>query len=125
MTEADNNTMRNSAFQAFSLADGYRCYITPEFWLITYRDQDLIKIMRNTEARPGFVLLIVEFIFMALWGKRTELRERWALYESQYAADAHELDMGCKAARNRVMEFNFVKTGSKLIPTPKGNDDGD
>lgn len=111
----DFNSIRNEAQQEFRMFGGYRVYLTREAWVITYQDFDLIRVMRNTEHQPGFLLLLVEIIFMLLIGKRTDVRERWALYQNQYQGDAKICDLTMRATRNGVAEFVFNKTASKLI----------
>lgn len=112
---SDFNSIRNEAMQEFRMFGGYRVYLTREAWIITYQDIDLIRVMRNAEHQPGFLLLLVELVFMLLIGKRTDLRERWALYEGQYQGDAQICDLTMRATRNGVAEFVFSKTQTKLL----------
>lgn len=111
----DINPIRNEAMQEFRMFSGYRVYLTREAWIITYKDFDLIRVMRNVEHHPGFLLLVVEVIFMLLIGKRTDIRERWALYPDQYQEDAKICDLQMRATRNGVAEFVFNKTQTKLL----------
>jgi hypothetical protein len=112
---SDFNSIRNEAMQEFRMFAGYRVYLTREAWIITYQDIDLVRVMRGTEHQPGFLLLLVELVFMLLIGKRSDLRERWALYHDQYQQDAKMCDLSMRATRNGVAEFVFSKTASKLL----------
>lgn len=102
--------------QAFQLFRDYRAYITPEYFLITYQDQDLVRVFRNTSHRPGFLLLIMDIMFESLRGRRTALRERWALWNQDYDADAERLGLECRLADRQVLEFDF----ENRRPKPKG-----
>lgn len=103
MTE-QKNTVRLPV-QASKTYGGYRCYITREAWVITYQDADLIRVFRDTAHRPGFVLLLVKLIMLMLVGRRTELRDKWAIDQGMHEAEAHEMDMAARAARPEVLEF--------------------
>lgn len=92
----------------------YRLYCTPEFWLITYKDQDFIRIMRNTTHKPGFALLCLEVFYSLLRGVRTEVRDRWALWHRGYEADAKELGLECRTAEGQVIEFSYELTKPRV-----------
>jgi hypothetical protein len=101
--------------QVFQLFQEYRVYLTPDFWLITYRDADLVKVFRNTQHKQGFLLLTVEVLFELLRGKRTALREKWALWEQGYEEDSQRLGLECRAADRRVIEVDWVRAMTPKI----------
>lgn len=107
MTETKAETTGSMPLQVFKLFRDYRCYITPEYYLITYQDADLVRVFRIPGHRPGFLLLIVDILFENLRGRRTALRERWALWNQDYDRDAEKLGLQCRAAERQVLEFDF------------------
>jgi hypothetical protein len=113
----ESNHTRTQDQQVFSLFNQYRCYITIDSYLITFRDQDLLTIYRRglqaISQDPGFLLLTVEIFLAELQGKRTSIRDRWALLAPDYRAKAQELDLKCRATHGRVLEFWFEKSGVK------------
>lgn len=94
--------------QSHKMFGGYRIYFTAEAWVITYQDHDFIRINRIPQHTEGFIYTCAELIFMAVWGKRTAIRERFAVFGEQIEVDAHELDMKLKANHQPVMEIRFV-----------------
>ncbi len=102
-------------YQGLTMFRDYRCYITPEYYLITYQDADLIRVFRTGhQHRPGFLRLLVELLWYALNGTRTELRDKWALWNQDYDVEAEMLDLKCRAADRQVLEFWFEKGKYKM-----------
>lgn len=101
------STQRNEALNQVSFYWHYRLYCTPEYWLITYRDADFVRIMRNTTHKPGFALLTLEILFSLLTGVRSDIRDRWAIYAKGYEADAKELGLEARAGVGQVVEFDY------------------
>jgi hypothetical protein len=101
----------------------YRMYLTPDYWLITYREADFIRVMRRSSHGNGFCLLCMEVIWELLTGQRTAIRERWALSEALYRADGKELSLKAAAQARRVIEFWFEKRSGKQQPTVKEDSD--
>jgi len=98
----------------------YRAYLTPDYWLITYRDRDLIRVMRGTKHPPGFVLLVLHLIWGLLVGYRTDLRDHWALEAQFYNDEAKILDLKAKAQVEKVIEFWWQK--KRREPKVKGEE---
>lgn len=96
----------------------YRMYLGPEFWLITYKDADFIRIMRRSQHGNGFCLLTCEVLWELLTGQRTAIRERWALSEALYRAEGKELSLKAAAQSRKIIEFWF----EKKRPTVKSDD---
>lgn len=113
MTEDTQPTAQ--ALNSFKLFQEYRVYLTQDFWLITYRDADLVKIFRNTQHKQGFLLLMAEVFFELLRGRRTAVREKWALWSDGYEADAELLGLECRAADRRVIEVDWKKAQAPSI----------
>lgn len=100
--------------QSFGHYGGYRCYITPDAYVVTYHDEDLVRVNRLClKHRPGFLLLIVKVLFLELIGRRTSIRDKWAIDAAAHEAEAHELDMAVRAARPAVVEFTVEAMKTK------------
>ena len=84
----------------------YRVYLTPEFWTITYNDEDFIRIRRK-RVSEGFAFLLVEILMGLLLGKRTDLRDLWTLYKGRYDEAIHELSNHVRASADRVIELEY------------------
>lgn len=106
-TQHDKTEPGKLPLQTFGMARGYRIYFTAEAWVITYNDVDFVRINRIADHKPGFIYICAELIFMLLWGKRTELRDRYAI-DKRAEDEAHELDMRLKASHESVLEIRFV-----------------
>lgn len=115
MTEDTQPTATNT----FKLYSGYRCYITTEYYLITYNDSDFIKIMRSGGLTgdyhsEGFLLLVLEILFDLCIGRQTNIRDRWAIWKQQYEAESKDLLLGLFRSRYKVIEFKLEKLKIKI-----------
>lgn len=96
----------------------YRCYLGPEFWLITYRDADFIRIMRRSSHGNGFCLLTMEVLWELLTGQRTAIRERWAMAEGLYKTDGKELSLRAATQARKIIEFWFERPRGRASSQP-------
>ena len=115
-TEEDGTVPGRVPLAALASFREYRMYLGPEFWLITYKDADFIRIMRRSQHGNGFCLLCCEVLWELLTGQRTAIRERWALSEALYKADGKELSLKAAAASRKIIEF-WSSSGRKGKPS--------
>lgn len=114
------DTTKTDALQVFHTFGPYRVYLTPDAWVITYQDVDFIRVQRIGEHAPGFILLVVEIITLLLVGRRTDLRDRWAMWHKDYAADADRVALELRGHHATVMEFGFAKPeAARLTQKPE------
>lgn len=109
MSTDEKNEMHGRGLSQLAHFNHYRCYLTPEYWLITYKDADFIRLMRRTEHKAGFALILLELIWDLCRGKRTALRERWAVHSELAQSDAKKLLLQQRAADRQVIEFWFER----------------
>ncbi|MDE2105711.1 MAG: hypothetical protein KGL39_51280 [Patescibacteria group bacterium] len=100
----------------------YRAYLTPDQWIITCDDRDLIRLERLVTDQATEMLL-TEIVMGLLQGKRTDLRDLLAIYRAQYASAASHLALQAQAEPSRVLELELKgqwRTDQRL--TPKGEE---
>lgn len=95
--------------QSFGMYAGYRVYVTAEAYVVTYKDAEFLRVYRtHHDHESGFVLLFVKLVFFLLTGKRTELRDKWAVSAMAHTQDEHDLNVALLATHGSVLEFNVV-----------------
>lgn len=119
MSTERRETRAYHPFQGLAQFREYRMYIGPEFWLITYKDADFIRVMRRSQHGAGFCLLVMEVLWELLTGQRTAIRERWALSEAYYQAKGKELSLQAAAQSRKILEFWFERKRGQQEPKIK------
>lgn len=101
--------------QSFGLYGGYRLYVEPDAYVVTYRDADFMRVYRrHHDHESGFVLLFVKLAFLLLTGKRTDLRDKWATSAAEHTHDEHNLNVALLATHGSVLEFTVgMERGSE------------